>query len=166
MDAILVGSGTLLADDPALTTRIEGGRDALRVVLDTDLRCPAEARLFSGAEAPLLYCAPDAPERDLPAELVRVPRSEGGVDLAAVLSDLADRGVHNLLVEGGGLVHRALLDGGYADRLLLFLAPKVLPGGRGFVGGAPVELGQGPTFKLLRSEPVGDDLLLDYRVAR
>jgi diaminohydroxyphosphoribosylaminopyrimidine deaminase/5-amino-6-(5-phosphoribosylamino)uracil reductase len=166
MDAILVGSGTLLGDDPALTTRIDGGRDALRVVLDSDLRCPVGARLFSGSEAPLIYCAPDAPPRDLPADIVRVPRSAEGLDLAAVLSDLAGRGVHNLLVEGGGLVHRALLDGGYADRLLLFLAPKVLPGGRGFVGGAPVELGQGPTFKLLRSEPVGDDLLLDYRVAR
>jgi diaminohydroxyphosphoribosylaminopyrimidine deaminase/5-amino-6-(5-phosphoribosylamino)uracil reductase len=112
----------------------------------------------------VIYCAEDAAERDLPAEIVRVPRSETGLDLDAVLMDLVERGVHNLLVEGGGRLHRSLLEQGRADRLLLFVAPKVLPGGRGFVGGDPLALSEALSFTLIGTEALGDDLLLDYRV--
>ena len=80
------------------------------------------------------------------------------------MRDLAARGVHNLLVEGGGRLHRSLLDACLADRLLLFLAPKVLPGGQSFVGGAPLGLDDAPSFDLVRTERFGPDLLLDYRV--
>jgi len=164
MDAVLVGSGTLLADDPALTTRTLDGRDALRVVLDTNLCCPESARLFEAEELPLIYCASDAQERDLPATVVRVARSDAGLDLEAVLADLAARGVHNLLVEGGGQLHRSFLDAGLADRLLLFLAPKLLPGGKSFVGGAPIGLDEAPSFDLVNTVQLGPDLLLEYRL--
>ncbi|MCP4807205.1 MAG: bifunctional diaminohydroxyphosphoribosylaminopyrimidine deaminase/5-amino-6-(5-phosphoribosylamino)uracil reductase RibD [Proteobacteria bacterium] len=162
-DAILVGSGTLLADDPALTTRgIEGGRDALRVVIDTNLRCPDEARLLKvGQRPPLIFCAEDAPDRQLPARIVRVPRSEGGLDLAAVLTELCNRHVHNLLVEGGPHISRALLDLGAVDRLQLFLAPKVLAGGSGFLAGGPFDLADAPGFRIRGSRRVGPDLLID-----
>lgn len=165
-DAILVGSGTLLADDPALTTRgVQGGRDALRVVLDTELRCPVDARMFgTGERPPLIFCAPDAPHRQLPAELIRTPRAERGLALEPVLRELVRRGVHNLLVEGGGQVLHSFLSLGLADRLLLFLAPKVLAGGTAFVEGEPFKLGEGPSFTLLHSRRVGDDLLLDLEV--
>ena len=167
-DAVLVGSGTLLADDPALTTRgIEGGRDALRVVLDTGLRCPQDAALLRAKDRPpLIFCAPDAPDRALPAELVRSPRGELGLALEPVLRELVRRGVHNLLVEGGGQLLHSFLSLGLADRLLLFLAPKVLAGGTSFVQGAPFTLGHGPQFTLLSSRRVGDDLLLDLEIKR
>ena len=164
-DGILVGSGTLLADDPALTTRgVEGGRDALRVVLDSDLRIPEDAKFLRVGTTPLIYCAEDAPDRDLPATIVRVPRAEGGLDLNAVLHDLCDRGVHNLLVEGGGRVLHSFLAEGLADRLLLFLAPMVLAGGTSFVHGTPFSLGEGPTFRLMHTRRLGEDLLLDLRL--
>ncbi len=165
-DGMLVGSGTLLADDPQLTTRgIDGARDPLRAVVDTNLRCPADARLLQvGDRPPVLYCAEDAPLRDLPATIVRVPRAPGGLDLRAVLRDLCRRDVHNLLVEGGSRLSRALLDQALVDRLLLFLAPKLLVGGPGFVGGAPFDLAQAPSLQLRSSRRVGPDLLLDLEI--
>jgi len=164
MDAVLVGSGTLLADNPALTTRTDGGRDALPVILDSQLRCPEDAKVFQGSRRPVIYCAEEAPERDLPADVVRVAHRADGLDLKAVLADLVTRGVHNLLVEGGGQVHRSFLEQSLADRLLLFMAPTVLAGGPGFVGGAPVGLAEAYRFRLIGSRKLGPDILLDFEV--
>ncbi|MCB9778873.1 MAG: bifunctional diaminohydroxyphosphoribosylaminopyrimidine deaminase/5-amino-6-(5-phosphoribosylamino)uracil reductase RibD [Alphaproteobacteria bacterium] len=160
-DAVLVGSGTLLADDPSLTTRIEGGRDALPVLLDTELRCPSDARVLTAGRRPLILCAPDAPQRDLPADIVRVPRGPDGLDLRAALAELVRRDVHALLVEGGGRVHRSFLDAGLVDRLHLFVAPKVLAGGAGWIGGAPYGLAEAPGFRVVGMARVGDDVHLE-----
>jgi diaminohydroxyphosphoribosylaminopyrimidine deaminase/5-amino-6-(5-phosphoribosylamino)uracil reductase len=164
MDAVMVGSGTLLADDPALTTRIEGGRNALPVVLDSQLRCPEDAQILSAGRRPVIYCAEGAPKRELAADIVRVPSTADGLNLQVVLKDLVHRGVHNLLVEGGGGVHRSFLDNGLADRLLLFMAPKVLAGGPGFVGGKALGLSEGYRFRLMDTRTVGSDILLDFEV--
>jgi len=165
-DAILVGSGTLLADDPALTTRgVEGGRDALRCVLDTNLRCPEDARILrTGQRPPLFFCAEDAPQRQLRAVVVRVPRSGDGLDLEQVLRELTRRNIHEVLVEGGATVTRALLDGGFIDRVLLFLAPKVLAGGAGFVGGGPLDLADSRPWRIRSTRRIGPDVLLDMEV--
>jgi len=161
VDAILVGSGTLLADDPALTTRMEGGHDPLPVILDTELRCPEDAKVLQGSRRPVLLCAEDAPERSLPAEILRLPRGAGGVDLEAAMRALVELGVHSVLVEGGGKVHRSFIDAGLADRLLLFVAPTALAGGAGFVGGPPLALADAPRWALRGVTQVGPDALLD-----
>ncbi len=165
LDAILVGSATLLSDDPSLNCRLEGGRDPLPVVLDSDLRCPADAKVLTAGRRSRIYCAPDAPDRPLHADIVRVPRGAGGLDLGAVLRDLASIGVLELLVEGGGRVHRSLLDAGLADRLLLFVAPKVLAGGMGFVGGPPLDLSDACTFTVLDVSTVGGEVLIELEVS-
>lgn len=165
LDAIMVGSATLFSDDPSLNCRLEGGRDPVPVLLDSGLRCPADAKLLTAGARARIYCAPDAPERDLPADIIRVPRGPGGLDLSAVLQDLAAQGLLEVLVEGGGLVHRSLLDQGLADRLLLFMAPKVLAGGTGFVGGAPRDLADAFTFSLVSVSPIGDEVLIDLEVS-
>ena len=79
LDAILVGSGTLLADDPSLNTRIPGGRNALPVILDSRLRIPDTARVLTAGRRPVIFCAEDAPQRSLPADIVRVPRRGSAV---------------------------------------------------------------------------------------
>lgn len=165
-DAVLVGSQTVLDDDPALTTRIEGGRDALPVILDGRLRTPATAQVLRAGRPPLIFTAPDA---DLgraqalsPARLRPVPRGAGGLHLPAVLAALVDEGVHTLLVEGGGAVHHSLLSAGLVDELRLFLAPRVLAGGRHWVEGAPFSLADGPRFQLVELRQHGDDLELRY----
>lgn len=158
VDAVLVGSGTLLADDPALTTRgVEGGRDPLPVLLDGGLRVPAAARVLGGMRRPVVYCRADAPARELPADVVRL-HAHGHLPLPEVLADLARRGVNHLLVEGGATIHRAFLDAGVVDRVLLYLAPHLLAAGPSWVGGPPWDLGAGPRLRVDTVSTVGEDL--------
>ncbi len=157
-DAVLVGLGTVLSDDPALTTRLRGGRDAVPVVLDTALRVPADARLFRGAARAVVVCAEDAPPRDLPADVVRVPRGPGGLDVRAGLRALAARGLHRILAEGGGRVHRSLLDADAVDRIELYVNARVLGGPRGVFGGPGYRLADAPAFRFVGARPLGDDL--------
>ncbi len=160
-DAVLVGSGTALADDPRLDTRRPGGRDAVPVLLDSRLRVPPSAQVFAAGRRALVYsCAP--PPADHPATVVRVEASSAGVQLQAVLADLCQRGLQSVLVEGGGEVHRAFLDAGLVDRVLLYLAPRILAGGPGWVAGPGIaRLSQAWQLRLLRSEQLGEDLLLE-----
>ncbi len=169
LDAVLVGSGTLLADDPALTTRIPGGRDALPVVLDGALACPAGAAVLKGSRRALLLTGEDtlassegrARASALPADVVGLPRAaDGRLSLEAALAELVRRGICGLLVEGGAAVHRAFLDQGLVDRVELFLAPRVLAGGPGWVGGAPFGLAEAPGFRVVATELLGADLHL------
>lgn len=150
-DAIVVGSGTVLADDPALTVRGPGlTGEPLRVVLDRRLRTPPDARVL-GARA-LVFSA--APGRLGPTEVVGVPDGPGGLDVDAVLRVLAERGVRRVLVEGGGAVHRSFLAAGRVDRLELFQNGRVLAGGPGFVAGPGFALGGAPGFELDHVERV------------
>jgi diaminohydroxyphosphoribosylaminopyrimidine deaminase/5-amino-6-(5-phosphoribosylamino)uracil reductase len=162
-DAILVGIGTVLADDPKLTCRVREGADPVPVVLDSALRIPSDAAVFDHPLRPVVLCAPDAPERDLAAEVVRVPRGSRGVDVEAALRALAERGLHRVLVEGGGRVHRSLFDARLVDTLYLYLGGLVLPGGISWLGGEPAQdLDTAPRFGAPEVERVGDDLLLRY----
>ncbi len=160
LDAILVGSETALADDPSLTCRTEGGRDPVRIVLDSNLRVPADARMFQDGRA-LVYSTVQ-PQAGHPAQVVVVPSADGRVDLNAVLADLLERGIHSVLVEGGGQVHRSFLEQGLVDRLLLYLSPMVLAGGKGWVGGDPVQyLTDAYRFSVRRATHLGEDLLVE-----
>ncbi|MEM7136872.1 MAG: bifunctional diaminohydroxyphosphoribosylaminopyrimidine deaminase/5-amino-6-(5-phosphoribosylamino)uracil reductase RibD [Myxococcota bacterium] len=135
-DAILVGVGTVLADDPRLDVRHVDGRDPVRVVLDANLRTPADAtilKLTKTSTAPSwLFHADDAPadrRRTLEATgatLIAVPRSSHGVSLDAVLQALGDRDIVRLMVEGGAQVHGSFLSGHHADRAALFIAPRIM----------------------------------------
>jgi len=166
VDAVLVGRGTALADDPRLTTRLPGGggRDPLRVVLDTRLTLPAGLHLFrQRSAAPTLVAHATTRRRDLGprVELVRCRRGPGGVDLADLLARLAGRGVTHLLVEGGGAVAGAFLAAGLVDRLALFLAPAVLGAGVGWgPARAPARMAEALRLTGLAVERLGDDLLL------
>jgi diaminohydroxyphosphoribosylaminopyrimidine deaminase/5-amino-6-(5-phosphoribosylamino)uracil reductase len=159
-DAILVGSGTLLADDPSLNTRIEGGLDARPIILDSQLRCPESAKVLAAGKEPLIYCQESAPERELPATVVRVPGSDAGVSLKAVLKDLVDRGILSVLVEGGGRVHHSLLSQGLVDQIHLFIAPMVLAEGPGWVRGQPFSLAGAPRLRIQEVSQQGQDLHL------
>jgi diaminohydroxyphosphoribosylaminopyrimidine deaminase/5-amino-6-(5-phosphoribosylamino)uracil reductase len=150
LDAILVGVGTVRADDPALTVRGVRGRDPVRVVLDSRLRTPASARVLPANADSRARCivattaaAPAARARALAlrgAELWRLPARRGRVSLPALAARLAKADIASVLVEGGGEVHAAFLAGGLADELRLYVAPLVI-GGRdapGWAGGEGV----------------------------
>lgn len=148
-DALLVGIGTALADDPELTVREwRAPRVApLRVVLDSALQLPLESKLVQTArDVPVRVFAARSADGERAGrlgaqgvEVVQVERTPGseGLDLGEVLAHLWNRGVRSVLCEGGGRLGSALLAAGYADRLHLFIAPRLFgePGVPGFQGG-------------------------------
>jgi len=136
-DAVLVGVGTVIADDPALTVREIRGRDPLRVIVDTDARTPANAKVVRAKDPQrtMIFVARDADARrtnrlrDAGVLLATVPRADGGLDLGAVLRWLGENGVNTVLSEAGPRVAGALVRAKLADRLLLLLSP--IAGGEG-----------------------------------
>jgi len=139
--AILVGIGTVLKDNPRLTCRIPGGRNPLRVVLDSSLRMPLDSTLAHTSEAPtMVYAAPDAaPDQEEALErrgvrVVRVAASGRELSLEALLDDLGTRGVETLFVEGGAAVLTAFLAANLVDRAVVVSAPFLMGAGIEAVG--------------------------------
>ena len=123
--AVLVGSRTVLNDDPALTVRMTEGRDPLRVVLDRDARTPDGSRVFDGTVATLLFTG--APRPTLPVEQYIVPLVQE--PLSAALGELHRRGINSVLVEGGATLLNAFLSSGLWDEARVFTAPVVFGSG-------------------------------------
>ena len=167
-DAVLVGIGTVLADDPALTVRHVDGVDPVRVVLDAGLRTPPNATL--AAAGTLVMHASDAPRANAESlrakgcELIEVPRVEGRLDVGAVLAVLGKRDIVRVLVEGGPTLHASFLAGGHADYAAIFVAPKVV-GDReapAFAGGRGVDsIANAWTLKNPRVQRFGVDVLIE-----
>lgn len=181
--AIMVGRGTVAADDPLLTCRIEGGRNPVRVVCDTRLSTAPSSRLVaSAAEAPLVIACvrpsggPDEAAFDTRAAVLRElgvdvcavgPDADGHVDLRALMGLLAERGIDSVLLEGGSCLHAAAFDAGVVNEVVAYVAPKVVGGvgapapvgGKG-VGRMADALAMGaPHVRLL-----GDDVCIAWRV--
>lgn len=133
-NAVMVGIGTVLADDPALTCRLRGydGPQPLRVVLDSAARLPVASTVLDGTAPTLVAVTQKAADvavetlRAAGAEVVRFPSREGRVDVAAVLDELGRRGVCDLLVEGGPTVTGELVERRLVDRYIFYIAPKLL----------------------------------------
>jgi diaminohydroxyphosphoribosylaminopyrimidine deaminase/5-amino-6-(5-phosphoribosylamino)uracil reductase len=138
VDAIMVGIGTVLKDDPRLTTRLDGrqGSDPTRIVLDTNLAIPPEARLLH------LHSHSDTlivTGRDAPAEkrsrlerpgvrFLALKADEGQIDLSALMKELGRMGITSLLIEGGSAVNGSALRAGIVDKVYVFYAPKLCTG--------------------------------------
>ena len=175
-DAIMVGTGTVVADDPQLTCRLPGlgHRSPVRVYLDRYLRVSLLARVIADARRTptwviTLNSADSARREALVAKEVAVievsPDREGRIDLFAAVEALGQRGVTRLLVEGGAEVAAALLQARLVDRLAWIHAP-VLIGGDGMPALAPLGLDRlagAPDFERLSVEPVGGDVLTTFR---
>ncbi|MFO1425294.1 MAG: bifunctional diaminohydroxyphosphoribosylaminopyrimidine deaminase/5-amino-6-(5-phosphoribosylamino)uracil reductase RibD, partial [Candidatus Competibacteraceae bacterium] len=130
--AILTGIGTVLADDPSLNVRLpEAPRQPSRVILDTELRTPPTARTLRLPGSVLLFTAvadpaTQAPLRVAVAEIIVVPRAEQGLDLRAVMAELARRECNEIHVESGPTLAGALLQAGLMDELVVYIAPLLL----------------------------------------
>ncbi len=142
-DAILVGVGTVLADDPELTVRLVPGRNPVRVVLDSRLSIPLEARVLKDLPAArTLVAATPAADKAKAAALARMgievltvpPDAEGRVDIGVLMKMLAERRISSVLVEGGAAAITSFLRLGLADKLVVFIAPRVLGKGTDSVG--------------------------------
>jgi diaminohydroxyphosphoribosylaminopyrimidine deaminase/5-amino-6-(5-phosphoribosylamino)uracil reductase len=173
-DAVMVGVGTVLADNPELTCRIPGFRASpvVRVVADSHLRTSLSSRLaMTAAEAPtwmLIRDGTDPARREAFANLgctvIAVPGAAAGVDIGAAMQALGRAGITRLLVEGGGQIAAAMLRAGLVDRIAWFHAPAVM-GGDGWpsVQAFGIEtLAAMPRFTRTNSIPLGDDMLTEF----
>jgi diaminohydroxyphosphoribosylaminopyrimidine deaminase/5-amino-6-(5-phosphoribosylamino)uracil reductase len=178
-DAIVVGAGTVRADDPALTTRLPGGRDALRVVLDTMLTTAPTARVVGPGT--MIFASMHASRERAEAlaargaEVVHVetapgPDGRARVQLGAVLRRIALAPALEVLVEGGAAVHGAFLAEGLVDRVAVFIAPKLV-GDAGVpllrlpAGAQPAAMAEAWRLEGVRTRRLGDDVLVTGRLA-
>jgi diaminohydroxyphosphoribosylaminopyrimidine deaminase/5-amino-6-(5-phosphoribosylamino)uracil reductase len=170
--ALLTGVGTVLEDDPRLNVRlVRTARQPLRVIVDSRLQTPLDARIVEPPGPVLVYAAADEPDRrrGLEArgvEVAQLPSPAGKVDLAAMLADLGRRGINELHVEAGEKLNASLLRAGLVDELLVYVAPRLLGSGRGLAALGPFEsLEDSLGFRFFDVTPVGGDLRLRLRPA-
>lgn len=170
-DAVMVGIGTVLADDPLLTVRLTSGKNPTRIIVDSRLRLPLSSRLVATArEVPTLVLtgelkdpksAMTLEERGL--EVVPVASGHDRVSLQRALQVLGHRGITSILLEGGPTLAAAFLEEGAIDKFLFFVAPKLLggAGAPGPIGGLGAEdTGQAQELLVESVEPVGPDWLV------
>jgi diaminohydroxyphosphoribosylaminopyrimidine deaminase / 5-amino-6-(5-phosphoribosylamino)uracil reductase len=172
-DAVLVGVGTILADDPELTVRSKHNREKgpLRVIVDTHLRTPLDARVLDrlSPSDTLIAVGSDVARDRLSqhektgSNLVVCPVKEGRIDLTALMDILARRSITSILVEGGASVIGSMLRKGLVDKYYIFMAPKILGGGNGI----PMAAGIGPEsmdgcigLKNIQIRRFGGDIML------
>ncbi len=172
VDAVLVGVGTVLADNPRLTARISGARNPLRVVIDPMLKTPMDSHLLMETDdaETLVVVTSRAPKRKtalLQGRGVAVevlPSQNGIIPFDLILSRLGQRGIMSLLIEGGSGVNGLALRSGIVDRVIFYLAPKLLGGGDAiglFSGKAISDLAAAVVLRDLRVKKIGGDLRVE-----
>ena len=183
---IMAGIGTVLADDPMLNCRIEGGRDPIRIITDSHLRIPMDSQLVrtAGQQPLIVACLPDADEekaaqlQEKGVEVLRIPgvttaditeEQKEGISLPVLMKELGARKIDGILLEGGGQLNESALQAGIVDRIYCYIAPKIFGGAQ---AKTPVE-GQGLTraadawqFNRIGMQEFGQDILLEYEKAQ
>jgi diaminohydroxyphosphoribosylaminopyrimidine deaminase/5-amino-6-(5-phosphoribosylamino)uracil reductase len=170
--AIMVGIGTVLADNPRLTVRLAKGRDPLRVVVDSRLQIPTDANvLAASAGAATLIATTEAADQNrladlqsLGAEVLRLPceKDSRRVDLETLLAELYRRSIESLLVEGGAKLITTLLAARLVNRMVITIAPKIIGQGIEAIGDLGItKLSDAITFTSFKTERLGPDLIFD-----
>ncbi len=174
-DAIMVGIGTVLADDPRLTVRLVKGRDPLRIIVDSRLRLPADARMLAeSAPRHTLVATTEMADSKRASELERlgaevflVPTTanKSQVDLRALLQEVGRRGIESVLVEGGSGIVTSLFAARLVDRMVVVIAPKIIGKGTEAIGGLGIaRLRDAITFSEFKTRRSGPDIVFDGRV--
>lgn len=183
---IMAGIGTVLADDPMLNCRIEGGKDPIRIITDSHLRIPMDSQLVrtAGQQPLIVACLPDADEekaaqlQEKGVEVLRIPgvttaditeEQKEVIFLPVLMKELGARKIDGILLEGGGQLNESALQAGIVDRIYCYIAPKIFGGAQ---AKTPVE-GQGLTraadawqFNRIGMQEFGQDILLEYEKAQ
>jgi len=171
VDGIVTGIHTVLQDDPSLNTRIEGGRDAARIIVDTRARLPLDARVVKlSSEAPTLLAAGENASLENKkilerkgVEVITLPQEGGMVSLSSLLEELGKRNMISLMVESGGTLNYSFLEKGLVDKIYAFMAPVICGGEQAptsFEGKGATLLREAWRLKEVETEPFGEDLLV------
>jgi riboflavin-specific deaminase-like protein len=163
VDAVLVGVGTAIADDPQLTVRRVAGPDPARVVIDPNGRLPTSARLLAADGVRRLILTDKRTQSPLPAdvEIVRLPRRNGQIAPPSILAALAARGFRRILIEGGADTVSRFLAAGCLDRLHVVIAPIIIGSGPASVSLPPIARLEHALRAPIRCHVLGDEVLLD-----
>lgn len=169
---IMVGIGTVLADDPMLNTRLSDGKDPVRIICDSKLRIPLDSKICkTGSQIrTIVACAMENREKieELEKRGIQVlvlPAAEGRVDLPALMRELGRQKIDSVLLEGGGTLNDSALRSGIVHEVKAFVAPKIFGGktSQTPVAGMGVEIpAESIRLKLRSVTSVGEDLLLEY----
>ncbi len=177
---IMAGIGTVLADDPMLNVRIEGGKSPIRIICDSDLRIPSDSQICRTVkEFPTIVACAAARLKDREEEILRLERlgiqvvqtfgGESAVDLKELMGILGNQGIDSILLERGGTLNDSALQAGIVSEIQAFVAPKLFGGNE---AKTPVA-GRGVNFPdeavpltLEKISQVGEDLLLEYKVCQ
>ena len=175
VDAILVGIGTVINDNPSLTTRLmdRKGKDAVRIIVDSDARIPLPSKVLNlDSTAPtLIAVTPKALEdkisqlKSAGAEVIVIPeRNDGRVNLKVLMEGLGKREITSVMIEGGSEINASALKEGIVDKVMIFIAPKFI-GGRtapGLVGGQGIEhLSSAVGLRDIQISKLGEDILVE-----
>ncbi len=174
VDAILVGVGTITSDNPALTTRLtqKQGKDATRIVLDSNGRTPTSAKVFNSESnaGVIIAVTPQAHAENIVglekagAEVVVIPANDGRVCFKTLMENLGARGLTSVMIEGGGKVNTSALASGLVDKVMCFVAPKFIGGNDApgvFNGVGITRLVDAPELKRWTITEIGYDLLIE-----
>lgn len=172
VDAILVGIGTVLADNPSLTTRLpeRNGKNPIRVILDSGLKTPLEANVVDTSQAQtIIVCAEDVDStkvnmlEEKGIQVISVPKTNDGLNLDVMLDELYKVGITDILVEGGAEINASFLNAGLINKFFVYIAPKVL-GGRlsktPFTGKDIDSMDDALQLEFDAIEQIGPDLLI------
>ena len=168
VDAVLVGAGTVIADDPQLTCRIPGGRNPLRVVVDGRLSIPTTARLLREPGRTVVVTGPRAPLRKVRAiercgaEVWRFPLRDGAVPFASLLRELGKKGIVSVMIEGGAVTAALALREKVVDKLCFFYGSKIIGGdGLDMIAALGVsKISHSRQIKNLEVQKLGNDILV------
>ena len=170
---IMVGIGTVLADDPMLNVRIEGKRSPIRIICDSSLKIPLDCRICKTAKdyRTIIACAKadkikKTQLKNLGIQIIEVPDVNNKVDLSKLMKELGSMKIDSILLEGGGTLNDSMMRAGLINEIKAFVAPKIFGGvnakspvaGTGFA-----HVDEGGIFKLNSIRQFDDDVLLEYR---
>jgi diaminohydroxyphosphoribosylaminopyrimidine deaminase/5-amino-6-(5-phosphoribosylamino)uracil reductase len=167
-DAVVVGVGTVIADDPQLTCRIPGGRNPVRIVIDPRLRIPLTSRVLKEPGRTVIVAGARPPERkaarleSLGAEVWRMPSRRDRIAFAAVLKKIAEQEMVSVMIEGGAITAGRALAAKVVDKIAFFYAPKIVGGdGLPIVSSLGIkQMGQSRPVQNIEIETIGNDILL------
>jgi len=168
-DAILTGSGTIIADNPSLTCRMKNGRNPIRVVVDSKAQISLDSKVFCDDGTPVFWAvAEDIKLKKYPKmlDVINCPLIENKIDLKFLVSELYQKGVKSILVEAGGTLNGAFIKQGLVDKVYQFVAPKLLGdnNGKSFVDGFDiVDINDALCIQIEKVESFEPDILIESK---